>query len=187
VLISGLAPRNCFLEWPGSVAYVPQNVTIYNGSLFANVAIGVPVGLESSERVQHLLEKVGLGEFLENLERGLESELSEMGSSLSGGQIQRIGIARALFTDPGILVFDESTSSLDSSSENAIMKYLLSFKGDKTIIVIAHRLSTIQSADRIIYLSEGRVMAEGDFDSLQKFLPQFKEQVSLLNVENPKI
>jgi ABC-type multidrug transport system fused ATPase/permease subunit len=186
VSIAGLIPRDCFVAWPGSVAYVPQNVTIYRGSLFANVAIGVPLGIESSERVQHLLQKVGLGEFLENLQSGLETELSEMGSSLSGGQIQRIGIARALFTDPGILVFDESTSSLDSASENAIMKYILSFKGIKTIIVIAHRLSTIQSADRIIYLNEGRVIAEGDFDTLQKLVPQFEEQVSLLNVEGSR-
>jgi ATP-binding cassette subfamily C protein len=186
VLISGLAPRECFLAWPGKVAYVPQKVTIYTGSLYANVALGVRALPGNSERelVVHLLRKVGLGEFLDHLENGIDSELSEMGSNLSGGQIQRIGIARALFTDPDILVFDESTSSLDSASEDAIMRYLLSFKGQKTMIVIAHRLSTIRNADRIIYLSEGRVQAEGDFDSLQELVPQFKEQVSLLNVDN---
>jgi len=186
ILISGLAPRDCFTTWPGRVAYVPQKVTIYTGSLFSNVAIGSSTKADKSERqrVQYLLEKVGLGEFLENLENGLDAELSEMGSNLSGGQAQRIGIARALFTDPNILVFDESTSSLDSTSEEAIMNYLLSFKGEKTMIFIAHRLSTIRTADRIIYLNEGRIIAEGDFDSLQRLVPEFKQQVALLNVES---
>jgi ABC-type multidrug transport system fused ATPase/permease subunit len=186
VLISGFTPRECFMTWPGSVAYVPQKVTIYKGSLYANVAIGISVRPEESERarVKHLLEKVGLGEFLENLDNGLDTELSEMGSNLSGGQVQRIGIARALFTDPSILVFDESTSSLDSASEDAIMKYLLSFKGMKTMIFIAHRLSTIRTADRIIYLNDGKVVAEGDFESLQRSVPEFRQQVSLLNVDS---
>lgn len=186
VLISGLTPRECFMTWPGSVAYVPQKVTIYKGSLYANVAIGISVRPRESEigRVKHLLEKVGLGEFLENLDNGLNTELSEMGSNLSGGQVQRIGIARALFTDPSILVFDESTSSLDSASEDAIMKYLLSFKGMKTMIFIAHRLSTIRTADRIIYLNDGKVVAEGDFESLQRSVPEFRQQVSLLNVDS---
>jgi len=186
VLISGLAPRECFVMWPGSVAYVPQKVTIYKGSLYANVAIGNSVrpGEQERARAKHLLEKVGLGEFLENLDNGLDTELSEMGTNLSGGQVQRIGIARALFTDPSILVFDESTSSLDSASEDAIMKYLLSFKGMKTMIFIAHRLSTIRTADRIIYLNDGKVVAEGDFESLQRSVPEFKLQVSLLNVDS---
>ena len=186
VLLSGLAPRDCFTTWPGRVAYVPQKVTIYTGSLFSNVAIGSSTKSDESERlrVQYLLEKVGLGEFLENLENGLDAELSEMGSNLSGGQAQRIGIARALFTEPHILVFDESTSSLDSTSEEAIMNYLLSFKGEKTMIFIAHRLSTIRTADRIIFLNEGKIIAEGDFDSLQRLVPEFKQQVALLNVES---
>lgn len=189
VLISGLAPRECFRMWPGTVAYVPQKVTIYKGSLHANVAIGNTVrpGESESARVKHLLEKVGLGGFLEKLDHGIDTELSEMGSNLSGGQVQRIGIARALFTDPSILVFDESTSSLDSASEDEIMKYLLSFKGIKTMIFIAHRLSTIRTADRIIYLNDGKVLAEGDFESLQRFVPEFKQQVSLLNVDSGNV
>ena len=189
ILISGLAPRDCFIKWPGCVAYVPQKVTIYTGSLYANVAIGSSAMHANADRarVTELLEKVGLGDFLKKLDNGLDSELSEMGSNLSGGQIQRIGIARALFTDPKILVFDESTSSLDSASEDAIMKSLLSFKGVKTLIFIAHRLSTIRTADRILYMSDGRVISEGDFDSLQKSVPEFKEQVLLLNVETQQI
>ncbi len=188
VLIAGSPPRECFKEWPGNLAYVPQKVTIYTGSLYANVAIGSTSAHGQSDRVRvtNLLESVGLGEFLANLDNGLDSELSEMGSNLSGGQIQRIGIARALYTDPEILVFDESTSSLDSASEDAIMKLLLSFKGKKTLIFIAHRLSTIRAADRIVYMSQGRVESEGDFDSLQESVPEFKEQVSLLNVENTR-
>jgi ABC-type multidrug transport system fused ATPase/permease subunit len=186
ILISGLEPRNCFQTWPGKVAYVPQKVSLYTGSIYANIAIGLsdkPSAHRLTE-VESLLLQVGLGDFLKSLPRGLESEVSEFGSNLSGGQIQRIGIARALFSDPSILVFDESTSSLDSTSEDAIMRFLLSHKGKKTMIFVAHRLSTIRTADRIIYLKAGRFIAEGNFETLQEIVPEFKQQVSLLNVTN---
>lgn len=184
VQISGLEPRLSFKTWPGRVAYVPQKVTIYRGTLFSNIAIGEfdESNIDSRGKAVELLNRVGLGSFLENLKIGLDTELSELGSSLSGGQIQRIGIARALFTDPNIMVFDESTSSLDSASEEAIMSFLLSFKGEKTLIFIAHRLSTIKTADRIIYLNNGKIEAEGDFQTLQELVPEFKKQVSFLNV-----
>jgi ATP-binding cassette subfamily C protein len=186
VLMAGLPPRVRYLETPGNVAYVPQKVTIYEGSLLSNVAVGIidESDLDSRSRVQYLLECVGLGDFLQNSKAGLETRLSELGSSLSGGQVQRIGIARALFTDPEILVFDESTSSLDSASEEFIMQFLLSFKGQKTLLFIAHRLSTIRTSDRILYLHNGRIEAEGNFETLQDMVPEFKKQVSYLNVNS---
>jgi ATP-binding cassette subfamily C protein len=188
VLISGLNPRAAFQKWPGRVAYVPQKVTIYEGSLFSNVALGSDEGLNQEERnlVSQLLQQVGLGDFLSTLNSGLDTKLSEFGSSLSGGQAQRIGIARALFTNPKIIVFDESTSSLDSASEEGIMKFLMSLKGDKTMIFIAHRLSTIRTADRILYLDKGVIKAEGDFQTLQSKVPDFRTQVSLLSVDDTR-
>jgi ABC-type multidrug transport system fused ATPase/permease subunit len=186
VSISGLNPRAAFHKWPGRVAYVPQKVSIYAGSLFSNVALGSDEDSNQAtrDRVTHLLSQVGLGDFLSSLNSGLDTELSEFGSSLSGGQAQRIGIARALFTNPKIVVFDESTSSLDSASEEGIMKFLMSLKGDKTMIFVAHRLSTIRTADRILYLDKGQVKAEGDFQTLQSKVPDFRTQVSLLSVED---
>jgi ATP-binding cassette subfamily C protein len=184
ISISGLEPRKSFKMWPGKVAYVPQKVSLYMGSIYSNIAVassGEP-DIHQLAEVQSLLTQVGLGDFLMSLPNGLNTEVSDFGSNLSGGQTQRIGIARALFSDPSILVFDESTSSLDSTSEDEIMKLLLSHKGKKTMIFVAHRLSTIRTADRILFLKEGRLLAEGDFETLQEMVPEFKQQVSLLNV-----
>jgi ATP-binding cassette subfamily C protein len=185
ILIAKHEPRSSFNRWPGMVAYVPQKITIYAGSLLSNIVIGKGEKYDQNtrERAMQLLKDVGLGEFVRNLDSGLDSELSELGTSLSGGQIQRIGIARALFTDPSLLVFDESTSSLDSVSENEIMRFLIGFKGKKTLIFVAHRLSTIKTADRILYLNGGKIEAEGSFEALQNLVPEFKNQVNLLSVE----
>jgi ATP-binding cassette subfamily C protein len=186
ISISGLEPRASFKTWPGKVAYVPQKVSLYMGSIYSNIAIGLSKEQDFylMAEVESLLTKVGLGDFLKSLPKGVNTEVSELGSNLSGGQTQRIGIARALFSNPSVLVFDESTSSLDSTSEDEIMRLLFSHKGKKTMIFVAHRLSTIRNADRIIFLKEGRLLAEGDFETLQEKVPEFKQQVSLLNVTN---
>jgi ATP-binding cassette subfamily C protein len=185
ILVSKHQPRSSFYKWPGMVAYVPQKITIYEGSLLSNIAIGKSEKCDHNtrERALQLLKDVGLGEFVRNLDSGLDSNLSELGASLSGGQMQRIGIARALFTNPSLIVFDESTSSLDSVSEDEIMRFLIEFKGKKTLIFVAHRLSTIKTADRILYLNGGKIEAEGNFEALQELVPEFKKQVDLLSVE----
>jgi len=186
VTISGLDPRVSFVMYPGKVAYVPQKVLIYEDSLFHNVAIGISGENKSDyqDKVWDLLQGVGLGSFVKSLKNGLDAQLSEFGSNLSGGQVQRIGIARALFSNPQLIVFDESTSSLDSASEQTIMDYLFSFKGDKTLILVAHRLSSIRKADRILYLKHGKLVAEGNFETLRKNFTDFNQQILLQNVDD---
>ena len=186
VELSGLSPRMAFQLWPGKTAYVPQKITIYQGTLFENVAVGenaLSDDLEVKiERVNHVLKNVGLKNLIESLPFGVNTNLSEFGSSLSGGQMQRIGIARALYTDPKILILDESTSSLDTESESEIMNLLFSLKREKTLLFITHRLSTIKNVDRIYYAEKGRILADGDFESLRKKVPDFDNQVVLLDV-----
>jgi subfamily B ATP-binding cassette protein MsbA len=135
-------------------------------------------------KVWDLLQGVGLGPFVESLKHGLHTQLSEFGSSLSGGQVQRIGIARALFTDPQLIVFDESTSSLDSVSEQTVMDYLFSLKGDKTLIIVAHRLSSIKKVDKIFYLKHGKLVAEGTFENLRENFAEFNQQILLQNIDD---
>jgi ABC-type multidrug transport system fused ATPase/permease subunit len=185
VLISGLDPRTAFKKWPGKIAYVPQRVTIYQGSLFSNVAVGESNDLVDVSRVKvvELLKKVGLTEFLSDLSNGIDTPLSEMGSNLSGGEIQRIGIARALYSEPEVLVLDESTSALDSYSESEIMELLLSFKKEKTLIFVAHRLSTIKTADRVFYVNNGVIEGEGTFMELRERVPDFNRQVEILSTD----
>ena len=184
VYISDVEPRACFSTWPGRVAYVPQKVPIYEGTLFDNVAIGVDGSnlVADRQRAITLLERVEMGDFVRQQEKGLDSQISELGSNLSGGQIQRIGIARALFSEPSVLVLDESTSSLDSATEHAVMNYIHSLRGKVTLIIVAHRLSTIKTCDRIYYLDHGRIKAQGDFNEIRKAIPDFETQVKLFEM-----
>jgi len=124
-------------------------------------------------------------EELLDLPKGIHSHIGERGSKLSGGQQQRLGIARALFSQPKLLILDEATSSLDARTEAKLTNYLENLKGKLTLIVIAHRLSTIRSADRIIYLKNGRVQGVGSFSKLRKELLEFDAQVNAMSLSSP--
>jgi ABC-type multidrug transport system fused ATPase/permease subunit len=104
------------------------------------------------------------------------------GIRLSGGQRQRIGIARALLSEPKVLVLDEATSSMDGKTESDISNALTSLNGRVTTIVIAHRLSTIRSADRVVFMREGRVVSSGNFDELRRLVPDFDIQARLMGL-----
>ena len=106
-----------------------------------------------------MLEEAQLKEFIEELPEGLDTTIGDRGIRLSGGQRQRIGIARALYHNPGILVFDEATSALDNETEAAVMEAVNSFHGKKTMVIIAHRLNTIEKCD-IIYKVENEKIVE---------------------------
>ena len=101
--------------------------------------------------------KQNLKKFVDNLPNGVNTIVGEKGVKLSGGQIQRIGIARAIYSDPEILCLDEATSSLDYQTENEILKTIISIKKNKTVIIIAHRLKTIENCDEIIEMSDGKI------------------------------
>ncbi|NBO71218.1 ABC transporter ATP-binding protein [bacterium] len=167
---------------PGVIAYVPQQVPILNKSISENIALGLSADAIDGNRIESLLKKVGLWEYIESLPSGVATIVGDSGSGLSGGQRQRIGIARALFYSPKILIFDEATSSLDAESESLI-KDLLEDKSLKcTKIVIAHRLSSIKDFERIVYLENGRIVYEGSFNDLRRNVLEFDEQARLLGL-----
>jgi ABC-type bacteriocin/lantibiotic exporter with double-glycine peptidase domain len=101
---------------------------------------------------------------------------------MSGGQRQRLGIARALFTKPKLLVLDEATSALDGETEANISDAIKTLKGDVTVILIAHRLSTVREADQVIYLESGRILSVGTFDEVRARVPNFDRQASLMGL-----
>ncbi|MGA1033662.1 MAG: ATP-binding cassette domain-containing protein, partial [Aquiluna sp.] len=114
--------------------------------------------------------------------QGLELEVTPDSGQLSGGEIQRLGLARALFRDPKILFLDEATSALDAETESKISKVLDSLRSQMTVVLIAHRLSTVMNADKIIYLDNGEVVAQGTFAELKKQVPDFAKAVQLMDL-----
>lgn len=182
VEVSQLPVSNVVREWPGAMAYVPQDVSIVNGTVRANVAMGLPEELIDDARVWEALERAHLRAFLNETREGIETLVGEHGVKLSGGQRQRLGIARALYTRPRLLVLDEATSALDAQTEADISETIASMSGEVTRVIIAHRLATIRDCDVVAYLDKGRVVAAGTFDEVRNAIPDFDRQAELLGL-----
>lgn len=181
ITVSGVNPTEAMEIWPGAIAYVPQETNIINGTIKENVCLGFNSSEVPDSDVESLLRDVDLSDLIFN-NNGLNSLTGERGSRLSGGQRQRVGLARALFTRPKLLVLDEATSALDSSTEKRLTDYLITLKGTLTMVVIAHRLSTVRNADRIVYISDGRVKGIGSFENLRRDLPEFDSQARAMGL-----
>ena len=182
VLISGLPPLLTVAKWPGAVSYVPQDVIISAGTIRENVALGYPAKESTDELVLSALKVAHLDQFVSNLPKGLDTQVGERGAKISGGQRQRLGIARAMFTRPHLLVLDEATSSLDGETEASISQAIHALRGSTTVVLIAHRLSTVRNADIVVYLAEGKIMATGSFDEVRNAVPDFDRQARLMGL-----
>jgi ABC-type multidrug transport system fused ATPase/permease subunit len=182
VLISGLPPLKAISKWPGSISYVPQDVVITNNSVKENVALGFPLNQIDDTSIWSALNIAQLSEFIEALPEKLETLVGERGAKISGGQRQRLGIARAMYTKPKILVLDEATSSLDGQTESDISNAIQRLRGDVTVVMIAHRLSTVRKADKVVYMEAGKIMAVGSFDEVRAQVPDFDSQASLMGL-----
>ena len=182
ILISGLKPFEVIEKWPGVIAYVPQTVQIMNGTLRSNISLGFLEDLSEDLHIMDCIYKAQLGNFFEKMPFGLDTKIGEFGANLSGGEIQRVGIARALYTKPKLLILDEATSALDGSTEADVAYALKSLAGNMTIIVIAHRLSTIREATQVIYLDAGKILFKGKFDEVRKAVENFDQQAKLMGL-----
>ena len=147
-----------------AIGIVPQDTVLFNDSILYNIQYARPEA--SFEDVREVARLADIDRFIESLPEGYGTIVGERGLKLSGGEKQRVAIARVLLKDPAILVFDEATSSLDSQSEKNILGALTRISRNKTTLVIAHRLSTVIDADRIIVLEEGRIKEQGDHEAL---------------------
>jgi ABC-type multidrug transport system fused ATPase/permease subunit len=180
--ISGLPPLKAIAKWPGAIAYVPQDVVISNGTIRENVAIGYPIEVATEELVNSALKIASLEDFVSRLADGIDTPVGERGTKISGGQRQRLGIARAMFTKPLLLVLDEATSSLDGEIEAGISSAIHALRGSITVLMIAHRLATVRNADVVIYMSEGKVVATGTFNEVRHVVPDFDRQAKLMGL-----
>mgnify|MGYP004454208459 FL=1 len=153
-------------SWRQKLGYIPQSIYLSDDTIRNNVAFGIYEDQIDDDAIWKALEKAQLKDFVQGLEKGLDTYVGDRGVRLSGGQRQRIGIARALYHDPEILVLDEATSALDSSTEQAVMESIESLQGVKTMVIIAHRLTTIKNADLIYEVVEGKVIQRKKEDIL---------------------
>lgn len=182
VLISGCTPASAISRWPGSIGYVPQHVSLMNGSIRENVGLGLNPDEVSDTEVWEALEIAQLSLYLDGSREGLDTAVGEAGIKLSGGQRQRLGLARALMTKPKMIVLDEATSALDSETEAAISGALRSLHGEVTTVTVAHRLATVKDADLVLFLEHGKVKGRGTFESVREQSAAFDRQANLLGL-----
>jgi ABC-type transport system involved in Fe-S cluster assembly fused permease/ATPase subunit len=159
------------------IGIVPQDTVLFNDSLFNNVQYGCPTA--SKDDVLKAIDLAHLSEFIASLPDGLETVVGERGLKLSGGEKQRVAIARTILKNPQILVFDEATSSLDSQSEQAILTAINEVAKSRTSLVIAHRLSTIIDSDNIIVMSHGEIVEQGNHQKLLALQGQYSKMWQL--------
>ena len=184
ITIDGLDPRTLRAVAPGLVSYVPQKPGLVSGTIADNVALGVAPELIDRDRVRTVLAQAQLLDFVDSLPAGIDTPVGAQSDAFSGGQVQRIGLARALYVPPRLLVLDEATSGLDAATEAVVSTALRSLSGELTIIVIAHRLSTVQRADSVAVVENGRVVAEGDFATVRRTVPMVAEYVKLMSFDD---
>ena len=182
VLIGGLEPGSAIVNWPGAIAYVPQHVTLIEGSVRDNVALGLPPDVIDDDDVWQALQEAHLADFLREQRDGMDTLIGERGVRLSGGQRQRLGLARALFTHPKLLVLDEATSALDAQTEMLIGEVTTALHGKTTLVVVAHRLATIRTFDSVAYLESGRLSYVGSFEEVRENVKAFDNQATLLGL-----
>ena len=144
--------------------------------------MGYESGEVPEEAIWEALQLAQLDDLVKSLPEGINSHVGDRGTKLSGGQRQRLGIARALLTKPKLLVLDEATSSLDGETEANISMALSSLQGAVTIILIAHRLSSVRTAEKVVYLTEGKVICEGSFEFVRNTVPNFDKQAKLMGL-----
>lgn len=160
ILVGGTDVRNLSLdELRGEIGYVPQKGTLMSGTIASNLRYGKPDATD--EELAEAARVAQAAEFIERMDGGMDSPISEGGANVSGGQKQRLSIARALVKKPPIYIFDDTFSALDFRTDAALRQALKRYTGDSTVLIVAQRINTIMNADRIIVLDEGRVAGIG--------------------------
>ena len=166
--LSGICLNNLY----DKVSYISQDVPVFDGTIKENLVFEKNV---SKEQMLDALSEVQLSHLVENLAEGLDTEIGEKGTCLSGGEKQRLAFARLWFENPELVILDEATSAMDNLTEEIVMKSVMQKMKDKTVIAIAHRLNSIAGFDRIILFREGKIVGQGTFEELLHTDSYFKE------------
>ena len=166
--LSGICLNNLY----DKVSYISQDVPVFDGTIKENLVFEKNI---SKEQMLDALSEVQLSHLVENLAEGLDTEIGEKGTCLSGGEKQRLAFARLWFENPELVILDEATSAMDNLTEEIVMKSVMQKMKDKTVIAIAHRLNSIAGFDRIILFREGKIVGQGTFEELLHTDSYFKE------------
>ena len=153
-------------ELRSRIGFVPQETFLFSATLADNIAFGIPGATE--EEIRHAAEMAGLAGDVEQFPHGFQTMVGERGVTLSGGQKQRTAIARALLRNPDILILDDALASVDTVTEEKILRNIKGFLKDRTTILISHRVSTVQDCDRIYVLDAGRIVESGTHAALSE-------------------
>jgi ATP-binding cassette subfamily B protein len=165
------------------IGIVPQDTVLFNDTILYNIAYGNPKA--SQEDIVQAARAARIHDFIVSLPEGYETQVGERGLKLSGGEKQRVAIARTILKNPPILIFDEATSALDTRTERAIQQELELIARDRSTLIIAHRLSTIVNADQIIVLEKGRIVEQGTHDSLLRADGRYAQMWRMQQADQP--
>lgn len=167
VLCNGLDISNlCLNTYRKAISLVAQEANLFDGSIRENILLGVDEASTTEEQLHQACRDAEIHDFIMSLPDGYNTQVGSRGVTLSGGQKQRLAIARALIRNPRLLLLDEATSNLDTDTERAVQAVFEKTKKNRTMVVVAHRLATVRNADVIFVLSEGKVVEQGDHNSL---------------------
>ena len=181
ILIDGVALDDANVRnWRANIGYVPQSIVLIDSTIRQSVAFGM-AEIED-QRVEAALKGACLWDFVQGLPDGIYGRIEEGGKNFSGGQRQRLAIARALYRNVEVLVLDEATSALDNTTEFAIAKAIEALRGECTILVIAHRLSTLKRCDRVLFFRDGELVDSGSFAELSRH-SDFKHMLEVSQIE----
>ena len=164
--------------WQRNISHVPQNIYLSDGTIAENIAFGIEPSLVDIGRVKFAADVACISSFIESNPGKYDALVGERGVKISGGEKQRIGIARAIYKERKLLILDEATSALDNKTEKKVIEGITNLESKPTILMIAHRLSTVKTCDSIVQLENGKIVAIGSFDDLLENSPSFKELAS---------
>ncbi len=179
IVVDGRDIANNTAGWQRNIGMVPQMVFLIDDTLRRNIALGMADRDIDQAALSQAIQLAQLEEFIGSLPAGLDTVVGERGIRVSGGQRQRLAIARALYNRPQVLIFDEGTSALDNATEQELMQALKHLRGDHTILLVAHRLSTVRDADRVVLIESGRVVGIDTFEGLKHSSDSFRRMAAV--------
>ena len=161
-------------QWYSNTGYISQSIFLLDETIKNNIALGVKNDGINISKLENALKLSGISEFVKNLPNTVDTYVGNQGIRLSGGQIQRIGIARALYDNSKVIFFDEATSSLDGKTEEKLIEDICKLKDEKTLIMISHKLSSLRNCDKVYYLKDNEIKDEGKIIELIERNPELK-------------